>query len=1080
MLKKPYFGLLVLFLMPPLAQAATDCAVVTEIPSTECEALVALYNSTGGDNWSYNTGWNVTNTPCSWHEVRCSGGQVSELSLVENQLSGTIPPELGQLSRLRYLYLSSNQLSGTIPPELGQLSRLQFLDMSENQFSGTIPPELGQLNSLQHLNLSSSQLSGTIPPELGQLSSLTYLQLDKNQLSGTIPPELGQLSSLTYLQLSWNQLSGTIPPELGQLSRLEELYLDYNQLSGTIPPELGQLSRLRGLSLHGAGQFSGTIPPELGQLISLTSLDLSFNQLSGTIPPKLGLLSRLRNLNLGGNQLRGAIPPELGQLSNLRGLWLSSNQLSGTIPPELGQLSSLWHLELCWNQLSGTIPPELGQLSSLGYYLCLSDNRLSGTIPPELGQLSGLQRLSLSENQLSGTIPPELGQLSSLQHLHMDFNQLCGEIPSELMNLTNLEPSPDGLKLQNNDLINSDTDYDANFIAWLDQKEPNWRTQISPSYCSNNLLQFSATNYNVNEGDGSATITVTRSGDTQGAVSVDYATSSDGSADNSDYTHTEGTLNWADGDSANKTFTINITDDSESESDETLIVSLNNATGTELGSPKTAVLTITDNDSNNPQSNAAIIIAGGGSDDTNTLWDTTAATSNYIYKMLYKRGFKHEEIDYLSPQSYADINGDGLDDDIVDIPKTPRALKVEDVREVFTRAKNRGRLNQPLYVFFTDHGGPSRVLIAKNSYLEVEDFKAILDDYQNETGNQVALVIDTCYSGSLLQKLIAPNRAIISSTGDGLAYFDRSSKQGFSRFFAEGLLKGMNFSEAFNYAHKEQTKLVNSFFDDRDQNPQWHDGRDGQWLQNLFINRDFTVGDFTLTVSAITPSNKDLQADDTLPLMAEIIIAKGTIEKAWAVLKPPKINIVMDSYGTPILSFPRLKLSRTQKENIWASTWGDAVYNGEYEIIFSAEDNEGNIDSSEPITINVIGGVESPEKSSVRIELEKESYNLGEHFQARLIEELGWGYDLYAAVVIPDGNFFALTKENEFAPVNEAAKWEKQRKPHSSVILLDLILPDNLPIGEYCLYGILSPEDESVLETVEMWEWTLRCFEVQK
>jgi len=91
--------LLALVLISPLAQAATDCAAVTEIPSTECEVLVTLYNTTDGDNWKDNTGWNVTNTPCDWYGVECAG-HVFTLKLSSNQLSGSIPPELGQLSRL--------------------------------------------------------------------------------------------------------------------------------------------------------------------------------------------------------------------------------------------------------------------------------------------------------------------------------------------------------------------------------------------------------------------------------------------------------------------------------------------------------------------------------------------------------------------------------------------------------------------------------------------------------------------------------------------------------------------------------------------------------------------------------------------------------------------------------------------------------------------------------------------------------------------------------------------------------------------------------------------------------------------
>jgi hypothetical protein len=186
----------------------------------------------------------------------------------------------------------------------------------------------------------------------------------------------------------------------------------------------------------------------------------------------------------------------------------------------------------------------------------------------------------------------------------------------------------------------------------------------------------------------------------------------------------------------------------------------------------------------------------------------------------------------------------------------------------------------------------------------------------------------------------------------------------------------------------------------------------------------------------------------------------------------------MDSNNTPILAFPRIALYRTEEENVWATTWRDAVYNGEHEITFYGEDNQGNIAESDPIIINVIGGAGSPEGASVQIELSKDRYQLGEPFQASLTEELGWGYDLYAAVVMPDDNFLALRNTNQAAGINQAKKWRGQRTQHSPVTLFDLTLPENLPTGEYCLYGILSPERENVLETLHLWVWTWRCFEV--
>ena len=347
-----------------------------------------------------------------WSRVTVQSGELVHLNLSGLRLTGSIPPELGQLTNLELLELRVNQLSGGIPPELGQLANLEILSLSENELTGSIPPELGQLTNLESLVLHENQLSGGIPPELGQLTNLRWLQLYENQLTGSIPPELGQLTKLRTFYLNGNQLSGSIPPELGQLTNLGSLHLNGNQLTGGIPPELGQLANLGWLELY-ENQLSGSIPPELGQLTKLFYLCLHKNQLSGRIPLELGQLSSLTQLRLDENELTGSIPPELGQLTNLQTLYLHENQLSGSIPPELGQLTNLSYLRLHGNQLSGGIPAELGLLRWL-WILTLHDNQLTGTVPPELGNLMRVISLTLDNNpNLSGYIPEEISGVTS-------------------------------------------------------------------------------------------------------------------------------------------------------------------------------------------------------------------------------------------------------------------------------------------------------------------------------------------------------------------------------------------------------------------------------------------------------------------------------------------------------------------------------------------------------------------------------------------------------------------------------------------------------------------------------------------
>ena len=111
--------------------------------------------------------------------------------------------------------LRSNDLTGSIPTEIGNLTNLTNLGLYGNDLTGSIPSEIGNLTYLISLYLSSNQLTGSIPSEIGNLTNLTDLFLSSNQLTGEIPESICDLnidwSNSDYFWISNNQLCPPYP-----------------------------------------------------------------------------------------------------------------------------------------------------------------------------------------------------------------------------------------------------------------------------------------------------------------------------------------------------------------------------------------------------------------------------------------------------------------------------------------------------------------------------------------------------------------------------------------------------------------------------------------------------------------------------------------------------------------------------------------------------------------------------------------------------------------------------------------------------------------------------------------------------
>ncbi|RLD54887.1 MAG: hypothetical protein DRJ01_17435, partial [Bacteroidetes bacterium] len=398
-------------------------------------ALISLYNATGGDNWTKNDNWLTGNVSTWFGVILNDDGSVMQVSLSNNNLTDTIPPEIGNFCNLTKLDLSYNHLIGSIPSEIGNLSNLNWLDFGGNQLTDSIPSEISDLTNLNILSLWGNKLSGSIPHEIGNLTNLTELNLNGNQLTGSIPHEIGDLINLRKLIIEGNQLTGSIPYEIGNLVNLTLFDLPSNQLSGSIPAEIGNLKNLVYLFLDN-NRLTGSIPKEIGNLTKLEYLYLKNNKLEDSIPKEIGNLTSLTQCYLNENQLTGSIPKEIGNLSNLSVLYLNNNQLSGAIPPEIGNLSNLIWFYLTKNQLTDSIPKEIGNLSNLTYCY-LDSNRLTGSIPKEIGNLSNLSVLYLNNNQLSGAIPSEITNMTNLAWIYLNDNQFI-DLPN-LTALTNMQ-----------------------------------------------------------------------------------------------------------------------------------------------------------------------------------------------------------------------------------------------------------------------------------------------------------------------------------------------------------------------------------------------------------------------------------------------------------------------------------------------------------------------------------------------------------------------------------------------------------------------------------------------------------------
>ena len=226
-------------------------------------ALATLFYATSGGRWFSVTDFLLQLPYCVWQGVECSNEVITSVSLPSENLSGSLPREIGLLTTLTSLNVANNSLVGSIPTEFGFLTNLEFLDLSLDVDNPPVRRRSAMRRRMED-TIPQSFLTGPMPSEIGLLMSLSTLDLSGNSISGNLPSELGQLRRILNLILRDNMLQGSVPLQIGFLTSLQRLSLERNLLTGDVPNTLcSSFSLIQDLRSDCLAEIDGDKPAEV-------------------------------------------------------------------------------------------------------------------------------------------------------------------------------------------------------------------------------------------------------------------------------------------------------------------------------------------------------------------------------------------------------------------------------------------------------------------------------------------------------------------------------------------------------------------------------------------------------------------------------------------------------------------------------------------------------------------------------------------------------------------------------------------------------------------------------------------------
>ena len=424
-------------------------AMYINVSVDECQALVDLYDSTDGQNWFVNTNRDTDTDVCTWYGITCMN--------IWNQ------------DRVIWIDLSSNNLVGTLPAVLSDLTELQRFILDFNDLWGTLSSDRSAWTHIHTFSLKGMNNNSNLP-----------------LVGWSLPSSWSaRWNTIKDFTITDNRINGPLPTAWSNWSVIEEFNVWGNQLNWQLPVQFSsRWPTIKKFSVNN-NQFVWPLPTAWSNWSVIEDFNISFNPLNAQLPSAWWTWwGTIKEFMATNSQLQGTLPLSWNAWwSSIKYFGVNINNLMGTLPSSWsswgGKIETFSVLQ---NQLTWPLPRQRTTWWSSIKYFRAHNNQIGWSLPSVWGSRSNIKELTLSHNNLVGYLPSSWNSFSAIEIFTINDNRLIGPVPSSWGNNRPNIPAFGTYALLMNNCLQTNG-YSVPMQFWLNNNV-NLLPQNIPSFCN--------------------------------------------------------------------------------------------------------------------------------------------------------------------------------------------------------------------------------------------------------------------------------------------------------------------------------------------------------------------------------------------------------------------------------------------------------------------------------------------------------------------------------------------------------------------------------------------------------------------